>query len=159
MVINGSSGSLTVSKDGIRSFFSSNGGYLPSRMFTLNGLGVKDYEGAIYTSSETSNDDVIILTAVSGDIIPLVGSEGTFTLGGQKFALEGMYTPSTSSVTASVGTDSLSTFTATGSSYNFSGSGNGHGIGLSQYGAKEMAENGYSYTEILKHYYTGVTIE
>ena len=159
MVINGSAGSLTVSKDGIRSFFSSNGGYLPSRMFTLNGLGVTDYEGAIYTSSESADDDVIILTAMSGDITPVFNADGTFTLGGQKFALEGMYTPSGSSVTASAGTDSLSTFTASGSSYNFSGSGNGHGIGLSQYGAKDMAENGYSYISILKHYYTGITVE
>lgn len=34
----------------------------------------------------------------------------------------------------------------------------GHGIGMSQYGAKAMAEAGYDYTKILKHYYTGVEI-
>lgn len=34
----------------------------------------------------------------------------------------------------------------------------GHGVGLSQYGANAMAEEGYSYNEILTHYYTGVTI-
>ena len=43
--------------------------------------------------------------------------------------------------------------------YNFEGRGWGHGIGMSQYGAKQMAEEGYSYKEILKHYYTGVTIK
>ena len=42
--------------------------------------------------------------------------------------------------------------------YNFEGRGWGHGIGMSQYGAKQMAEEGYSYQEILQHYYTGVTI-
>ena len=41
----------------------------------------------------------------------------------------------------------------------FRGTGFGHGLGLSQYGAKEMAENGYDYKEILKHYYQGVKIE
>jgi len=30
---------------------------------------------------------------------------------------------------------------------------------MSQYGAKQMAEEGYTYKEILKHYYTGVTIK
>jgi len=36
--------------------------------------------------------------------------------------------------------------------------GYGHGVGLSQYGANEMAKLGYNYKEILKHYYTGVEI-
>lgn len=43
--------------------------------------------------------------------------------------------------------------------YNFEGRGWGHGIGMSQYGAKQMAEEGYTYDEILQHYYTGVTIK
>ena len=34
--------------------------------------------------------------------------------------------------------------------------GYGHGVGMSQYGAKEMANNGYKYDEILKYYYQGV---
>ena len=34
--------------------------------------------------------------------------------------------------------------------------GAGHGLGLSMYGAKELARSGKSYTEILQHYYTGV---
>ena len=36
--------------------------------------------------------------------------------------------------------------------------GYGHGVGLSQYGANAMAEAGSTWREILKHYYTGVTI-
>jgi stage II sporulation protein D len=39
------------------------------------------------------------------------------------------------------------------------GFGNGHGLGLSQYGAKAMAEDGYDYIQILQHYYSDVTIE
>ena len=41
----------------------------------------------------------------------------------------------------------------------FTTKGYGHGVGLSQYGANGMAKNGYSYIEILKHYYPGVIIE
>lgn len=37
--------------------------------------------------------------------------------------------------------------------------GYGHGIGLSQYGAQGMAQEGADYIEILKHYYTDVEIE
>ena len=37
--------------------------------------------------------------------------------------------------------------------------GYGHGVGLSQWGAGKMAELGYTYDEILKHYYTGVEIK
>ncbi len=36
--------------------------------------------------------------------------------------------------------------------------GSGHGIGLSQYGANAMAEEGSDYTAILTHYYTGVSV-
>jgi len=38
------------------------------------------------------------------------------------------------------------------------GYGAGHGVGMSQWGAKSMAERGSSFREILKHYYTGVQI-
>jgi stage II sporulation protein D len=37
--------------------------------------------------------------------------------------------------------------------------GYGHGVGMSQYGALGMANNGYKYDEILKYYYQGVTVE
>ena len=37
--------------------------------------------------------------------------------------------------------------------------GYGHGVGMSQYGANAMAEDGADYVEILPHYYTGVTVE
>ena len=35
----------------------------------------------------------------------------------------------------------------------------GHGVGLSQYGANQMAADGADYREIVTHYYTGVTVE
>lgn len=45
-----------------------------------------------------------------------------------------------------------------GSSFTISGTGNGHNVGLSQYGAKAMAEQGLDYQDILEFYYTDVTI-
>ena len=37
--------------------------------------------------------------------------------------------------------------------------GYGHGVGMSQYGANGMANNGYSYKDIILHYYTGVYLD
>ncbi|MGY4688899.1 SpoIID/LytB domain-containing protein [Salibacterium sp. K-3] len=47
---------------------------------------------------------------------------------------------------------------AAASSYQFSGSGWGHGLGMSQWGAYEMAQQGMSYRDILTHYYTNIDI-
>ena len=43
-------------------------------------------------------------------------------------------------------------------SYRFDGKGWGHAVGMSQWGAKAMAEEGFSYDEILKFYFTDVEI-
>lgn len=45
-----------------------------------------------------------------------------------------------------------------GSTVLFTTEGYGHGVGMSQYGANGMAQAGYSYIDILTHYYTGVEI-
>ncbi len=42
--------------------------------------------------------------------------------------------------------------------YYIAGMGYGHGIGMSQSGARGMAEAGFTYKEILKHYFTGVEV-
>lgn len=44
-------------------------------------------------------------------------------------------------------------------SFTITGTGNGHNVGLSQYGARAMAEQGFDYMDILEFYYTDVTIE
>ncbi len=41
----------------------------------------------------------------------------------------------------------------------FLGSGSGHGVGLSQWGARELARQGKTYREILSHYYSGTNFE
>ena len=40
----------------------------------------------------------------------------------------------------------------------FNGSGWGHGLGMSQYGARGMAEQGHTYDQILQYYYTGTVL-
>jgi len=43
--------------------------------------------------------------------------------------------------------------------FTFNGNGWGHGVGMSQWGAKAMADSGFSYDEILTFYYTGTYLE
>lgn len=47
----------------------------------------------------------------------------------------------------------------TASGVEFTTYGYGHGVGMSQYGANEMAKSGSDYIEILTWYYTGCTVE
>lgn len=42
--------------------------------------------------------------------------------------------------------------------YTITGGGYGHNVGMSQNGANQMAKEGYSYQEILKHYYKNISI-
>lgn len=50
------------------------------------------------------------------------------------------------------------TLTFAQSSLTFHTIGYGHGVGMSQYGAKYMAEHGSTYQQILSHYYTGTVL-
>ena len=43
-------------------------------------------------------------------------------------------------------------------SYEITTKGYGHGVGMSQYGANEMAKLGYNYKEIVDHYYQNTEI-
>ncbi len=46
-----------------------------------------------------------------------------------------------------------------GEEIEFTGRGWGHGVGMSQWGAKNMAERGYSYKDIIKFYFPGTRLE
>ena len=48
---------------------------------------------------------------------------------------------------------------ASSDTFTFVGSGWGHNVGMSQWGAAAMAEQGYSFRDILQFYYTGVTVQ
>jgi len=43
--------------------------------------------------------------------------------------------------------------------FAFVGSGHGHGVGMSQWGARAMAESGASYERILETFYPGTRLE
>ncbi len=99
------------------------------------------------------------------------------TASGYYINCSGASLPSLSGVCAISGKGKISTISATApyaitgagstaaiaaatssNSFSITGSGYGHLVGLSQWGANAMARLGYSYTDILKNYFTGVTI-
>lgn len=65
--------------------------------------------------------------------------------------------PLPASVTVA-GATTLATYPLYPSVYTLNGRGNGHGVGMGQDGALYMAQQGYTYTQILTHYYTAVSL-
>lgn len=120
----------------------SNKSSVPSRGGILDSITDED-SGDSTDSTEDKNEMSLSSGGVTNKYV--ITATGTKKLTLEKVA-----------VISSKGVSSLNT---NASDYNFSGRGWGHGIGMSQYGAKQMAAEGYSYDEIIKHYYTGVTIK
>lgn len=57
------------------------------------------------------------------------------------------------------GMNSYEAYNVIPSTYTFEGKGFGHGLGMSQYGAKGMAEAGNNYQKILEYYYQGAKVQ
>lgn len=57
------------------------------------------------------------------------------------------------------GTELLIVMSSSTTDFVITGAGHGHGVGMSQYGAMGMAKAGFTYTQILEHYFTGIRIE
>jgi stage II sporulation protein D len=77
------------------------------------------------------------------------GSRGTATLRGADFRRLIGYDALKSTLFVPVAQDGV---------VRFEGRGWGHGVGLSQFGAKGMADRGYAYPQILEHYYPGTVL-
>ncbi len=105
----------------------------------------------MYTISGGGNVAYPTVYVLSGNGKTAVSSENTAVIGGGKVSY--FYATDGSKITLYEGT------TNTGDDFVFSGQGWGHGVGMSQYGAKGMAEAGFTYEEILTHYYTGTHLE
>ena len=143
----GSKGTVTVSGEACSSIFYSStyNKSVKSLRFSINGGGPAS--GGVYV-----NGTGTYLPSLDG--VSVISGSGTrSTLSGNSFAV--LSSSGTSTVTASGGTvvpaSNNGTFTITGT-------GSGHNVGMSQYGAKAMAELGYDYIDILKFYYTDITI-
>ncbi len=145
LTFKGSKGNKTIYKDEIRSaFHPSSEGSLLSRNFKV--IGGSQTEGdkvyVIGTDGQKTTEYTSI-SAQNGD-----GKQGRI---GNKFVI--MDNDSAETIVAAV------TTVGTPGTVTLQGKGNGHCVGMSQYGAKAMAEEGYGYMDILKFYYKDVEIK
>ncbi|WP_440111976.1 SpoIID/LytB domain-containing protein [Paenibacillus sp. QZ-Y1] len=109
-------------------------GGLPSTLFDIAGTGSYTVLGADgKTASKTGSQGAAVLSA-----------SGTGT--------------ASSNALVVMSSDGQARAVTQGQTFMFIGQGNGHGLGLSQWGAKGMADEGYDYQAILKHYYQNATI-
>lgn len=146
----GSSGTATVKGDTCRTVFSSStyDKYVKSLRFDING-GSAAKKTVYYVNGD--GDTLKTLEGVSvisgdGTIATLDGGELTVLTADGKTSITGGAVSSGSSSSKS-------------GSFTIEGTGWGHNVGMSQYGAKAMAELGYDYDEILEFYYTDVRIK
>lgn len=130
--ITGSLKSITYYKEACRILFG-----LPSQMYTIGGSGTMSVMGATGEKTSVQLDGLRVMTATgattvsaSGSVINVLGSNDVKAVAGTASNL-----------------------------FVFTGKGWGHGIGMSQEGAKGFALQGYTYEQILKHYFTGITIQ
>lgn len=117
-------------------------------------LGLRSINYTVSSSGGTSSGYAIngsgVLSSLTGAYaVNGSGSTGTLT-DGSVYAIGG--DGKVSQVKPSAATGSGSTvFTITGSGW-------GHNVGMSQWGAYAMAQQGYSYRDILSFYYTGIEV-
>lgn len=141
----GTSGSKTVTKDQIRTVFNATSdGSLLSRNFVISSadsvkipsvfaLG-KDGGSSLAINSITAKNSV-------GESSKIKDSTYTYSDGKESVV----------TVEKQAGTS--------GADVTITGRGYGHGVGMSQYGAKGMAEEGYTFKEILEFYYNDVEVK
>ena len=145
----GTSGTQTFTGERCRTIFNSvySGRTVYSQRYTITGGAGGSAAGSVNTTGgSVSLGDSYVISG-SGSVGRCPGGEVYVITGSGTEALE----PSGGTAPApSVSDSGLITITGTG---------NGHNVGLSQYGAKAMAEQGFSYEEILRFYYTDITIE
>ena len=121
--------------------------YTYSQRFTVTDADASPEENSYYVIGGEE-------TGIVPDSLYVVSGDGTVTpIGGAANAV----------VLSAEGSESVSLYgytngTIYASSYLIRGSGWGHNVGMSQYGARAMAELGFGYQDILSFYYEGVTI-
>ncbi len=150
--IAGTAGETVLEREECRSVLSD---IVKSRLYTVKGNADADissntisntlcaWDGTMYR--QLSPNEVYIigadLTIVQQAALYILGKDGAHKFGAEVQEIK----------------EEISTAPST--EWEFSGMGWGHAVGMSQYGAKGMAEAGFGFEEILTHYFTGTYLE
>lgn len=136
LVVTGTKGKAIFSKERTKQVISPS---LPSQKFYITNDAVLTVQNGDQQILSIDPKSVIIQTSLYANTTINAQTSG-ITVADQNLSLKYVY------------------FNSSPSTYIFIGKGKGHGVGMSQTGAKGMAENGYSYRQILAHYYQGTEI-
>ena len=120
---------------------------VPSLRFTISGGTSGGGSGLAVNSGSNTIASLDGVSVISG--------------GGDRSRLEGERHTAISASgreTVSGGRSSGGHGTASRDGITVTGTGNGHNVGMSQYGARAMAEAGYDYIDILEFYFTGIDV-
>lgn len=132
VTIFGTKGDYVLKNDKTRSFFN-----FYSQNYTITGNGADKKEVYAITSP--------LKTLSLSDYLSL-GSKSSSVVGDTLYVI------------SSKGESSIDITPSSYDSFTINGKGWGHGVGMSQYGAKQMALEGFDYKEILDFYYKGTEI-
>lgn len=175
LILNGSSGEKRLVKEDIRNFFKLLGGALKSSRFTLHSEGVAMPANTPYNSEDLSlsvlskdgnvidkNVNDISVTDADGNISKLPDYITDASLVAEKINKETENFPENEAnfiISETSEGEEILDETSISDPVIFKGAGYGHGVGMSQYGAQKMADMGYDYIQILKHYYRDVAVK
>lgn len=149
----------TSRKDNIKSVFG-----LKSIHFTVNGQAVKPGESKPSGDGGYAVNGSGTMTSLDG-LYAISGSGTVSQVGKDRYAISGSgktsaLVPDAKPEEGTGGSnEGGGTVTVSGSSYAFQGGGWGHQIGMSQYGAWAMVNQGFPYDEIIEFYFPGTYVE
>lgn len=146
-------------------FVGRDGDYVATKEKARYILGTYDIRSSWYTiegggsyvpgpTGEMTLESASGKTSVPLDRLVVEGAGGQVALGSSEISLL-----TASGVTAFVPTGAVVTPGSGSGTIVFKGYGFGHGVGMSQWGAKAMADLGLSYEQILTHYYVNTRIQ
>lgn len=124
---------------------------------SLKTIVLKKWEGPYYFGLKSYNFTVtkqmnLIILSANGNLTAFSGGRA------EVLTANGLESLSVSEGTSVLSSQGLGELQGNGALYCFPGGGYGHNLGMSQYGAKALADLGYNYQYILQFYYTGVTV-
>lgn len=160
LTIKGTAGEKVLERENIRTFFSSAGGSLESRNFVIQGASGSVVGGGVNTDGKIYAQSKDTLNFIEGNVLASsldetqnidLNSASVLDKDNNKSIL-GSNTPVHQNAVSQIGLSGSDTVV-------FNGKGWGHGVGMSQFGAKSLAEKGFTYDQILKHYYKGIDLK
>jgi len=165
LVITGTSGTASLDKEEVRTFFSGlSGGSLESRYFSFGedfskpNISLGAASVFVRGAQETGEYAINSLYAHLFEGIPAVKvANGAVVISAGGISNINPVTDNSAADNIAA-SDAGAGLVWTKDPVIITGYGYGHGVGMSQHGANGMAQAGFSYREILTHYYTGIDI-